>query len=71
MGSVDNPGGIAVGLNPINGATGKSVTNISMTGSGEAFGYDDALTFEGYINVHLSVDDLATIVAQGNIGSSL
>ena len=71
MGSVDNPGGIVVGLNPVVGATGRSVTHISMTESGDAFGYEDALMFAGYINVHLSADDLATVVAQGNIGSSL
>jgi hypothetical protein len=51
--------------------TGRSVTHIAMTESGETFGYEDALVFEGYINIHLSADDLATIVAQGNIGSSL
>jgi len=71
VGSVDNPGAIAVGLNPVNGATGLSVTHISMTESGDAFGFDDVMSFEGYINVHLSADDLATLVAQGNIGSSL
>ena len=70
-GSVSNPGGIAVGLTPVNGATGRSVTNISMTESGNPFGYSDVDSFEGYINVHLSADDLATLVAQGNIGSSL
>jgi len=71
VGSVDNPGAIAISLTPVNGATGRSVTNISMTDGGDTFGFDDVMMFEGYINVHLSADDLATIVAQGNIGSSL
>ena len=63
-------GGIAVSFNPVNGDTGLSVTNISALDDGTAFVYSDVLTYDGYINVHLSATELATIVAQGNIGSN-
>ena len=63
-------GGIAFSFNPINGDTGMSDTHVSMLDDGSSFGYDDVSSFDGYINVHLSVDALATIVAQGDIGEN-
>lgn len=71
MGSVANPGGIAVMLTPVDGASGISKTNISKNTDDTDFGYADAIGFNGYINVHLSDADLATIVAQGDIGSNI
>ncbi|MGI9532514.1 hypothetical protein [Lutimonas sp.] len=63
-------GGIALSFNPVNGDTGSSATHIAQLDDGTAFGYGDIETFDGYINVHLSAENLATIVAQGNIGSN-
>ncbi len=71
MGSVANPGAIAVMLTPVDGTSGISKTNISTKTDDTSFGYNDALNFEGYINIHLSASDLATIVAQGDIGSNM
>lgn len=69
MGSVANaPGGILFTFNPIDGNTGMSVTNVAELDDDTAFGYSDVLSVDGYINVHLSVTELATIVAQGDIG---
>jgi hypothetical protein len=70
-GSVSNPGGIAVSLTPVNGATGVSRTNISMTDSGDAFGFNEAENFTGYINIHESMMNLANVLAQGDIGSNI
>lgn len=76
MGSVEEaPGGIAITFNPIDGDTGMSVTNIDAfddtdEGDGEAVTYEDLLAYDGYINVHLSAEDLETIVAQGNMGAN-
>ncbi len=64
-------GGIAFTFNPIDGDTGMSYTHVSMLDDGTSFGYENIDSFMGYINVHLSIDDLATIVAQGNIGASV
>ncbi len=63
-------GGIAISLNPIDGNTGISKTNIDMLDDGSAFSYSDVLVFDGYINVHLSAEELGTIVAQGDIGQN-
>lgn len=63
-------GGIAFSFNPVDGTTGMSKTNIKQLDNGDAIGYNDLLDFDGYINVHLSADDLGTIVAQGDIGQN-
>ena len=64
-------GGIAFSFNPVNGDTGMSLTHVAQLDEGSSFGFDDIESFDGYINVHLSSDNLATIVAQGNIGINL
>jgi Cu/Zn superoxide dismutase/plastocyanin len=63
-------GGIAFSFNPVIGDTGMSDTHVAELDNGTPFGYGDIDQFDGYINVHLSMDNLATIVAQGNIGSN-
>jgi hypothetical protein len=47
-----------------------SKSNLSMLDDDTEFGYADVLTVDGYVNVHLSADELGTIVAQGDIGSN-
>jgi hypothetical protein len=44
--------GIAFTFNPVNGDTGISKTNVSKLNDGAAFGYDQVLTYDGYINFH-------------------
>jgi len=61
-------GGIAFTFNPVIGDTGISKTNVDTLDDGSAFGYDEVLDFDGYINVHLSATELSTLVAQGDIG---
>lgn len=63
-------GGIAFSFNPVNGDTGVGKTNVAALDDGTAFGYDDVLNYNGYINIHLSADELATLVAQGDIGQN-
>ena len=63
-------GGIAVDLSNVNGATGISTSSISMLNDGTAVTYEELVIFNGYINVHLSDQDLGTLIAQGNIGSN-
>lgn len=61
-------GPIAVSFNPVDGTSGKSVTSIRTLDDGTAMNYQLLKSFDGYVNVHLSANDLGTIVAQGNIG---
>ena len=63
-------GGIAFTLNPINGDSGKSYTNVSELDDATSFLYMDVINFDGYINVHESDMNLGTIVAQGDIGQN-
>ena len=63
-------GDIAFTFNPVNGATGLSNTNVSTLDDGSDFNYADVLTYDGYINIHLSAEDLGTLVAQGDIGQN-
>ena len=63
-------GGIVFSFKPVNGDTGLSVTNVSKLDNGTAFGYDQVIAYNGYINFHLSATNLATLVAQGDIGQN-
>ncbi|MDE0561869.1 CHRD domain-containing protein, partial [Algoriphagus sp. NF] len=68
--SAEMGGPIAFTFNPVDGASGMSMTNIMMLDDDTPITYEELLTYNGYINVHLSMEQLATIVAQGNIGSN-
>lgn len=70
MNSAAEGGGILYTFNPVNGTTGMSRSNLSMLDDNSAIGYTDVLTLDGYVNVHLSMAELSTIVAQGDIGSN-
>ncbi|GJM28966.1 MAG: hypothetical protein DHS20C17_16010 [Cyclobacteriaceae bacterium] len=63
-------GGIAIDLSNVNGETGNSATNVIMLNDGTAITYAEMIAFNGYINVHLSADNLPTLIAQGDIGSN-
>lgn len=63
-------GAIAVSLNPVVGATGMSKTSIEMKDDGTAITYDELLTYDGYVNIHASASDLATLAAQGDVGQN-
>lgn len=70
LNSFEEGGGIALTFTAVDGSTGMSLSNISELNDGTTFGYSEVLGYDGYINVHLSADELGTIVAQGNIGSN-
>ncbi|WP_179008322.1 CHRD domain-containing protein [Winogradskyella forsetii] len=63
-------GAIALTLGTVDGATGFSSITTSTLDDGTPINYEEFLDFDGYINVHLSANDLETIVAQGNIGQN-
>jgi len=70
MNSAAETGGIVVTLTSVDGTTGTSSTDIRATDDGEAYDYNDILTANAYVNVHLSSSELGTIVAQGDIGTN-
>ena len=70
MNSAAAGGGIVLDLANVNGATGKSVKNVTQLNDGTPITYAQLLVFSGYINVHLSPTSLGTLIAQGNIGAN-
>lgn len=63
-------GAIALTLGTVNGDNGYSSINVMQLNDGTAISFNDFINFDGYINVHLSADNLGTIVAQGDIGQN-
>jgi Cu/Zn superoxide dismutase len=63
-------GDIIVSLQTVNGATGRSVTIVRAMDDGTPVSFEDLLDIDGYINVHLSANQLDVIVAQGDIGQN-
>ncbi len=63
-------GGIAVSFTPVSGTTGNSVTHIAALDDGTAITYEELLAFDGYVNVHESAENLATLIVQGDIGAN-
>ena len=68
--SAEDGGGIAVDFKPIDGGTGISRTTIRALNDATPITYAELLEFNGCVNVHLSSDNLGTLIAQGNIGSN-
>jgi len=68
--SAAETGGIVLDLTDVTGGTGKSETIVKTLNDGTPLTYDDLLSFDGYVNVHLSATDLGTLVAQGDIGQN-
>lgn len=69
--AADGPGAIVVTLADVDGTTGISMTHIAEKDDSSAVTYSQLTQFDGYINVHNSSEDLATLVAQGDIGSNV
>lgn len=63
-------GGIVIDFKPISGATGISKTTVRTLNDETPITYDDLINFNGYVNVHLSSDNLGTLIAQGDIGQN-
>lgn len=63
-------GGILFTFNAVDGDSGMSMSNISNLDDTTPITYSDLLSLDAYINVHLSANDLGTLVAQGDIGSN-
>lgn len=63
-------GGVVVDLENVTGATGKSVTSVNALKDGTPITYDALLNYNGHINVHLSAAEMATRIANGNVGSN-
>ncbi len=68
--SLEAGGGIVIDLTNVNGTTGKSQTHIAKNRSDESVTYEQLLSFNGHVKVHLSPENLGSVLAGGNIGSN-
>jgi hypothetical protein len=73
--SVSETGPIVISLQNVDGNTGKSMTTVKKLdgANGAAIKYNDLLTYDGHLIVHLMTDAFGTPVwniAQGNVGSN-
>lgn len=69
LNSAAEGGDIAITLRHVDGTDGLSLSVIEQTDAEEPVTYEELLNFDGYINVHLSPQDL-TVVAQADIGAN-
>jgi hypothetical protein len=71
LGSVQTIGGGPVrrALNPVDGTSGKSITNISALDDNTVISYDNWLLYDGYIAVRSAIVN-PVVISQGNIGSN-
>lgn len=63
-------GTIVLDLTDVDGGSGVSETAVNAWKDGTTLTYDDLLTFDGHVNVHMSTTDMATLIAQGDIGGN-
>jgi Cu/Zn superoxide dismutase len=63
-------GDVAVSLETVIGATGESTTTFTTLDDGTPITYAELLDFNGYINIHLSATETATLIAQGDVGQN-
>jgi hypothetical protein len=68
--SASQGGPIVIGLESVDGGTGISETTVSELDNGTPITYEQLLNFDGHANVHLSTSAMATLIAQGNVGSN-
>ena len=57
-------------LNPVNGTTGKSYTNIKALDNNLAITYDNWLVYVGYINIYQNSAAYENIICHGDIGAN-
>lgn len=71
MNSILETGDVAISLNPVNGTTGYSATHVEMLDDETDITYEGLLEYDGHVNVHLSEDEMDTVVASGDIGTNV
>ena len=77
MGEAGSDGSIVVTLNPVDDATGVSTTTVTKFDdaedgtTGADVTYDDLIGYNGYVNVHLSAENIDVVFASANIGANV
>jgi len=69
--SPEQDGPIVRHLNPVNGATGLSETMVSVLADGTATTYEDWVSFDGYVLIHESMENIDVQIAVGLLGENI
>lgn len=69
--SPEQDGPVVRELNPVNGATGQSTTLVTNLEDGTATTYEDWVSFNGYILIHESEENMDIQVALGLLGENI
>ncbi len=71
-GTAISGGPIVIDLEPVDGATGESVTVVTENADGTAVNYNQLVNvFDGHVNVHLSSNQLNVLISQTDIGANV
>jgi hypothetical protein len=72
LGSISSVGGgpVVCTLNPVEGISGKGITNVRKLDSDIVITYDNWLVYDGYINIYKTAIALENVICHGNIGSN-
>ena len=79
-GDAGSSGAIVITLEPVDDATGMSTTTVTKfddteeedgsTTTGADVTYEELIAYDGYVNVHLSAENLDVVFASANIGAN-
>lgn len=63
-------GPIVLDFNPVSGDNGRSETTVTQLKDGTPINYDGLIKYNGHVNVHKSIAEIAIMISQGNIGAN-
>jgi Cu/Zn superoxide dismutase len=69
--SAVNGGPILIDLDDVNGDSGISKTQVTSLNDGTPLTYEDLINIDGHVNVHLSSENLGTVIAKGDVGANI
>ena len=70
FGSTDDPGGVALTLEPVAGSTGESSTQFSALADATPINFDELLIFDGHIIIHQDDSGNGPALASTDIGQN-
>ena len=70
FGGIDDPGGVALILEPVDGTTGKSETQFTELADETSLNFEELLIFDGHIRIHQDAGNMGVVLTSTNIGQN-
>lgn len=70
FGSIDDPGEVALIMEPVDGTAGQSVTEFSGLANATPLNFEELLIFDGHIVIHQDGASIGVTLASTNIGQN-